>query len=97
MTNVAGLLKYFCCEPKQKLPVWADLKGSLGEKVPSSSIELTNNVIHDILDKKTIPCEACCRIWSNSNSTILCKAFPYNSPNLPFSLSHIARPFVTGC
>ena len=52
---MAGLLKYFHHEPKQKLPVLPDPKGSLSEKVPSSSIELTNNIIHNILDK-TMPC-----------------------------------------
>ena len=52
---MAGLLKYFHREPKQKLPVLPDPKGSLSEKVPSSSIELTNNIIHNILDK-TMPC-----------------------------------------
>ena len=30
---MAGLLKYFCCEPKQKLPVLPDLRDSLSEKV----------------------------------------------------------------
>ena len=54
--NMAGLLKYFRRESKQKLPVLPDLKGSLSEKVPSSSIELTNNIVHDILDKKTMSC-----------------------------------------
>ena len=54
---MAGLLKYFCHEPKLKLPVLPDLKGSLSEKVPSSSIDLTNNIIYDILDKKTMPHE----------------------------------------
>ena len=53
---MAGLLKYFRRESKQKLPVLPDLKGSLSEKVPSSSIELTNNIVHDILDKKTMSC-----------------------------------------
>ena len=50
---MAGLLKYFRRE--SKLPVLPDPKGSLSEKVPSSSIELTNNTSHDILDndKKT--------------------------------------------
>ena len=51
--HVAGLLKYFHRESKQKLPVLPDPKG---EKVPSS-IELTNDTsCHDILDKKTMPC-----------------------------------------
>jgi len=50
---MAGLLKYFCHESKQKLPVLPDPKGNLSEKVPSSSIELTNNIVHDILDEKT--------------------------------------------
>ena len=54
---MAGLLKYFCHEPKLKLSVLPDLKGSLSEKVPSSSIDLTNNIIYDILDKKTMPHE----------------------------------------
>ena len=54
--NMAGLLKYFRCESKQKLPVLPDPKGSLSEKVPSSSIELTNDIVHDIIDKKTMPC-----------------------------------------
>ena len=57
---MAGLLKYFCREPKQKLPVLPDLKGSLSEKVPSSSIELTNNIIYNILNKKTTPCGGLC-------------------------------------
>ena len=52
---MAGLLKYFRSEPKQKLPVLPDPKGSLSEKVPSSSIELMNNIVHNILDKKTMP------------------------------------------
>ena len=52
---MAGLLKYFRREGKQKLPVLPDPKGSLSEKVPSSSIELTNNVVHNILDKETMP------------------------------------------
>ena len=52
---MAGLLKYFRCKPKQKLPVLPDPKGSLSEKVPSSSIELTNNIVHNILDKKLTP------------------------------------------
>ena len=30
-----------------------DPKGSLSEKVPSSSIELTNVIVHDIIDEKT--------------------------------------------
>ena len=50
---MAGLLKYFHHKPKQNLPVLPDPKGSLSEKVPSSSIELTNNIVHNILDKKT--------------------------------------------
>ena len=45
---MAGLLEYFRHEPKQKPPVLPDLKGSLSEKVPTSSVELTNNIIHDI-------------------------------------------------
>jgi len=53
---VAGWLKYFRCESKQKLPVLPDPKGNLSEKVPSSSIELTDNIVYDILDKKTTPC-----------------------------------------
>jgi len=52
---MAGLLKYFRRESKQKLPVLPDLKGNLSEIVPSSSIELTNNIVHDILDEKTTP------------------------------------------
>ena len=62
---MAGLLKYFRRESKQKLPVgkkkfgdclvFPDLKGSLSEKV-SSSIELTNDLVHDIIDEKTTPC-----------------------------------------
>ena len=52
---MAGLLKYFCRESKQKVPVLPDPKGSLSEKVPSSSIELTNSIVHDILDEKTTP------------------------------------------
>ena len=50
---MAGLLKYFHREPKQNLPVLPDSKGSLSEKVPSSSIELMNNIVHNILDKTT--------------------------------------------
>ena len=46
---MAGLLKYFCREPKQSLLVLPDPKG---KKVPSSSVELTNNIVHDILDKE---------------------------------------------
>ena len=62
---MAGLLKYFCCESKQKLPVLPAPKGSLSEKVPSSSIELTNNIIHNILDKKTTPRSGKCgKYWS---------------------------------
>ena len=55
---MAGMLKYFRCESKQKLPVLPDLKGSLSEKVPSSSIELTNDIVHDIIDETetTPPC-----------------------------------------
>jgi len=52
---MAGLLKYFRHESKQKLPVLSDLKGNLSEKVPSSSIELTKNIVHNILDEKTTP------------------------------------------
>ena len=52
---MAGLLKYFHREPKQKLPVLPDPKGNLSKKVPSSSIELTNNIVHNILDMKTMP------------------------------------------
>ena len=52
---MAGLLKYFHRKSKQKLPVLPDPKGSLSEKVPSSSIELTNNIAHGILDEKTTP------------------------------------------
>ena len=52
---MAGLLKYFRREHKQKLPVLPDPKGSLNKKVPSSSIELMNNVVHNILDKNTMP------------------------------------------
>ena len=48
-----GLLKYFHHESKQNLPVLPDPKGSLSEKVPSSSIELAKNIIHNILDKVT--------------------------------------------
>ena len=50
---MVGLLKYFCREPKQSLLVLPDPKGSVIKKVPSSSVELTNNVVHDILDKET--------------------------------------------
>ena len=50
-----GLLKYFCRESKRKLPVLPDPKGSLSEKVPSSSIEFTNYIVHDIIDEKTLP------------------------------------------
>jgi len=53
---MVGLLKYFRRESKQKLPLLPDPKGNLSEKVLSSSIELTNNIVHDILDKKTTPC-----------------------------------------
>ena len=56
---MAGLLKYFRLESKQNLPVLPDPKGSLSEKVPSSSIELTNNVVQDILDEKTTPRGKC--------------------------------------
>ena len=49
------LVEYFCREPKQKLSVLPDPKGSLYEKVPSSSTELTNNIAYDILDRKTTP------------------------------------------
>ena len=52
---MAGLLKYFRRESKQKLPVLPDPKGSLSEKVPSSSIELTNDIVHDIIDEKMPP------------------------------------------
>ena len=48
---MASLLKYFRRESKQKLPVLPDPKGSLSEKIPSSSIELAN----DIIDEKTTP------------------------------------------
>ena len=44
---------YFCCEPKLKLPVLPDLKGDLSEKVPSSSINLMNNIVYNILDMNT--------------------------------------------
>ena len=54
---MAALLKYFRHEPKQKPPVLLDPKGSLSEKVPTSSIELMNNISFMIfrirLDKKT--------------------------------------------
>ena len=53
--NMAGLLKCFCHESKQKLPVLPDPKGSLSKKIPSSSIELTNDIVHDIIDEKTTP------------------------------------------
>ena len=57
---MAGLLKYFRHESKQKLPVLPDLKGSLSKKVPSSLIELTNDIVHEIIDKKTMPpCGKC--------------------------------------
>ena len=46
---MASLLKYFRRESKQKLPVLPD-PSSLSEKVPSSSIELTNDIVHDIID-----------------------------------------------
>ena len=59
ITNMDGLLKYFFRESELKLPVLPDLEGSLSEKVPSSSVDLTNNIIHDILDKKTTLCEKC--------------------------------------
>jgi len=49
---MAGLLKYFCHESKQKLPVLSDPKDNLSEKVPSSSIEFMNNIVHDTLDEK---------------------------------------------
>ena len=52
---MAGLLQYFRHEPKQKLPVWPYQKG---EKV-SSSFEFRNNIVHDILDKKTTPHGKC--------------------------------------
>ena len=45
---MAGLLKYFHHESKQKSLELPYLKGILSEKVPPSSIELTNNIIHDI-------------------------------------------------
>ena len=51
---MAGLLKYFRRESKQKLPVLPDPKGSLCAKVLSSSIELTN-AVHDIIDEKMTP------------------------------------------
>ena len=50
---MAGLLKYFRRQSKQNLSVLPDPKGSLSEKVPSSSIELTNDIVHDIIDEKT--------------------------------------------
>ena len=52
IANMAGLLKYLCRVPKLKIPVLPDLKGSLSEKVLSSLIELTNSIVHNILDKK---------------------------------------------
>ena len=45
--------KYFRCEPKQKLPVLPDPRDSLSKKVLSYSIELTDNIVDNILDKKT--------------------------------------------
>ena len=45
--KLACLLKYFHHEPKQKPPILPDPKGSLSEKVPTSSIEL-NNIIYNI-------------------------------------------------
>ena len=48
---MASLLKYFHHESKQKLPVLPDPKG----EVPSSSVELMNNIVHDILNEKTAP------------------------------------------
>ena len=50
---MAGLSKYFRCEPKQKLPVLPDPRDSLSEKVLSYSIELMDNIVNNILDKKT--------------------------------------------
>ena len=43
--HMAGLLKYFCRELKQKPPVLPDPKGNLSKKAPSSSF---NNIVHDI-------------------------------------------------
>ena len=51
---MAGLLKYFHHEVKQK--VLPDPNGNLNEKVPSSSIALTNNIVHEILEEKMTPC-----------------------------------------
>ena len=57
---MVGLLKYFHREPKQKPPVSPNPKSSLSEEVPSSSVELTSNIICNIqsqADKKTTPCQ----------------------------------------
>ena len=64
IANMAGLLKYFYCEPNLKLPVLPDLKGSLSEKVPSSSIDLINYINYNILDKKTTPHGKCGEYFS---------------------------------
>ena len=61
IANMASLLN---CEPNQKLPVLPDLKGSLSEKVPSSSIDLINYINYNILDKKTIPNGKCGEYFS---------------------------------
>ena len=45
---MASLLKHFHHKSKQKPPVLPDLKGSLSEKVASSSIELTNSIVHNV-------------------------------------------------
>ena len=44
---------------KNYVPVLPDPKGSLSEKVPSSSIELTNGIVHDIDKNSTPPCGKC--------------------------------------
>ena len=49
--NMAGLLKYFRRESKQKLPVLPDLKGSLSEKVQYRSF--ITSLLHACTRKET--------------------------------------------
>ena len=48
---MAGLLKYFCCESKQKQPVLPNWKGNLSEKVS----ELMNNIIQAWQEDNAMP------------------------------------------
>jgi len=84
---MAGLLKYFCHNVQQKVDrkdeVLPDPNGGLSEKIPFSLIQLTNNIVQEILETTTwrifqlhssseaINRKVSCREWGHSSTKIL--------------------------